>query len=997
VSAPAIDVEEVRVAMALNGGVSLAVWMGGCGVELDAARRAHVTPERPLYSALCRAFQRELVVDLMSGASAGGINGALLGAAICHGSCLAPGFVRKKWLELGDFGALLHPTSNISPRSLMQGELFTKRLKDTFDGLTSTDSTVRDRETISVKPLAPGDVKLTVTTTNLVGEPVTFADTWGETLQARNFRARFRFREAADFTPQRLAEAARASASFPVAFEPFQVSAADVRNLAEFPVARWVVDGGLLDNAPIAAVLELIPTRAASRQVRRYVLYVNADATIPPEPKPDPEGPTLLGIVNSVVNLPRQAPFVDQLHAIKRATQPAASWSEEPGLALLLVGETSIRSVAEELLPAYRRERVLQSLEEITGDPAVAREAFKDYGDGVDLPWIPQSLEPAGSDDRWQWGIHAAVRALHLLNDALRPAIRTARRAERERLLAARGAIFDQIAPLERLRSEPTSHGDHARAPIERAMSMVAAIDPREPIARAVEAVLTVEALLDPRLVAGLFGSGERPAEAFMRRALAVEVVRRALHAEEPFDTAQRLAFAQLTPFSPGWLFTDKPWGSSGPSTPEAKLLGLGLQHFAGFYRRSWRANDFMWGRLDAAGRIVDMLVSDLRARQLEDDGRAEKPWDVLAAALLPANDPLSLQLVVEALAGVPDGYPDGDDVETRLAAAIEHDLLVADERCELTRILCTRAAQLEVFREEWRVLESESARDAGLGGGTRALDLGDDDAAALENLRMGGPLPKRLAAPDEVASRLALQTATHAGLVALGAVRAAGKVGQPLFALRAALLPIAGAVAKSWLYRAAVVLAFWSAAVFLAGRTLQTGGRTSLDGAWTASLLVTLFAVLAVIGVVVVPALRAALGRRMEDALWAVALALAGLGSIGGALISGVSVTDVVAAPRAEEVAGWALGLVIAVVLGTPIVGIPALVSSAVGRVLIMPWGGLLALPLAALASTIVGVASVGWVFDAVGEGWWQTAGAVLALASGPLLALRLLVLPQH
>ena len=30
--------EEVRVAMALNGGVSLAVWMGGCAAELRTTR-----------------------------------------------------------------------------------------------------------------------------------------------------------------------------------------------------------------------------------------------------------------------------------------------------------------------------------------------------------------------------------------------------------------------------------------------------------------------------------------------------------------------------------------------------------------------------------------------------------------------------------------------------------------------------------------------------------------------------------------------------------------------------------------------------------------------------------------------------------------------------------------------------------------------------------------------------------------------------------------------
>ena len=36
---PDPEVEEVRLAMALNGGVSLAIWMGGCAVELDCARR----------------------------------------------------------------------------------------------------------------------------------------------------------------------------------------------------------------------------------------------------------------------------------------------------------------------------------------------------------------------------------------------------------------------------------------------------------------------------------------------------------------------------------------------------------------------------------------------------------------------------------------------------------------------------------------------------------------------------------------------------------------------------------------------------------------------------------------------------------------------------------------------------------------------------------------------------------------------------------------------
>src|SRR5205823_6733454 len=63
--------EEVRLAMALNGGVSLAVWMGGVAVELDCARRArHAVepptgpgkPARALYNAISNAFCRTLVI-----------------------------------------------------------------------------------------------------------------------------------------------------------------------------------------------------------------------------------------------------------------------------------------------------------------------------------------------------------------------------------------------------------------------------------------------------------------------------------------------------------------------------------------------------------------------------------------------------------------------------------------------------------------------------------------------------------------------------------------------------------------------------------------------------------------------------------------------------------------------------------------------------------------------------------------------------------------------
>ena len=72
-----------------------------------------------------------------------------------------------------------------------------------------------------------------------------------------------------------------------------------------------VVDGGLLDNAPISAALDLIPMQPASRQVRRYACYVNADPPVESPPAADedrPRQPTTTTILGDVFGLPRRAP-----------------------------------------------------------------------------------------------------------------------------------------------------------------------------------------------------------------------------------------------------------------------------------------------------------------------------------------------------------------------------------------------------------------------------------------------------------------------------------------------------------------------------------------------------------------------------------------------------------------------------------------------------------------------------------------------------------------
>ena len=82
-----------------------------------------------------------------------------------------------------------------------------------------------------------------------------------------------------------------------------------------------MVDGGLLDNAPIRAALELIPTRPATRQVRRLLCYVVGDPTPPAVPVAVEEAPTPLRVLGVVFNVPREAPFADQFKALQAATR----------------------------------------------------------------------------------------------------------------------------------------------------------------------------------------------------------------------------------------------------------------------------------------------------------------------------------------------------------------------------------------------------------------------------------------------------------------------------------------------------------------------------------------------------------------------------------------------------------------------------------------------------------------------------------------------------
>ena len=93
------------------------------------------------------------------------------------------------------------------------------------------------------------------------------------------------------------------------------------------------------------------------------------------------------------------------------------------------------------------------------------------------------------------------------------------------------------------------------------------------------------------------------------------------------------------------------------------KLRGVELHHFAAFYKSSWRAWDWMWGRLDGCGWLVHILLDPRRILAVVEDQPDDFPRDKRAA---------TFAALLRKTVGLPDGLP-GDCLEKDLAFLDQH------------------------------------------------------------------------------------------------------------------------------------------------------------------------------------------------------------------------------------------------------------------------------------------------------------------------------------
>jgi patatin-related protein len=354
--------KELRLAVVCYGGSSLAIYMHGVTKEIHRVVRGSAlgsagagTPTERVYARLLEELaerdgvRTQVVVDIVAGTSAGGINGICLAKALAHN--LSQDELRSLWFERGDIDGLLDAphflprkakAAWVAARALkhapLKGELMAQWVYDAFRKMDE-----RGPEPAAVESLLPGPhlLELFVTVTDFYGygRQVPYADP--NPIHDTRHRHLLAFRYGGDRADDDFGADSNAALTFaarttscipgvfpPVSFEklrewlgdrPVDLQALEQRffrlyELAAFPPAwTWFVDGGVLDNKPFGPAIAAIRERPADVEVDRRLIYLEPDPGENRRPAKQPAPSTLSAAIGGLTGLPRAEPILDDL------------------------------------------------------------------------------------------------------------------------------------------------------------------------------------------------------------------------------------------------------------------------------------------------------------------------------------------------------------------------------------------------------------------------------------------------------------------------------------------------------------------------------------------------------------------------------------------------------------------------------------------------------------------------------------------------------------
>jgi Protein of unknown function (DUF3376) len=135
-----------------------------------------------------------------------------------------------------------------------------------------------------------------------------------------------------------------------------------------------------------------------------------------------------------------------------------------------------------------------------------------------------------------------------------------------------------------------------------------------------------------------------------------------------------------------------------GPEEPAHKLAGIQLVHFGAFYKSSWRANDWMWGRVDAVHRLVRILLDPERlriaARSKFSPGQRAKEMAKNVAEIATSTTDKELAAELKRSLAPPE------DLEAELAY-LDNDAMIVPEALPLAVEALSRRLEGEILSAE--------------------------------------------------------------------------------------------------------------------------------------------------------------------------------------------------------------------------------------------------------------------------------------------------------
>jgi predicted acylesterase/phospholipase RssA len=592
--------DEQRFALVLNGGVSLAVWMGGVIEEVNSLRMVSAQPDpqnastraklsRDAWRAILETAKKTVTVDLVAGTSAGGLNGAILAHSIAMGRDLPA--MREMWRD----------TAALTEQALMQESpadtgwaLSATLLGDRIQLLLNADA-----EGCQLKPCP---VTLLTTATAVTGDRSPGADDYREPYSYRDSRRVFRFKRsigdgAGDFTDAyTLCLAARASASFPVAFRPVQESPA----LAKLRVrgegaCSLLMDGGVLDNAPFEPLLEELIRIPTGGSWQRHLLYITPG--VETHAAPPASAMTWWDEIARLVPIAREPDQRLDEDALQEARASSGYSASAPHVALeewLTTPAPPAPALLDAAVPglfqryrAGREQALLRLISPGTGDD-VSSLLLNVVG------VVPVNAGPADAVG-WQWGLSVAIRVTNWWGRTLSSATASA-----ETTLAYESLCGLQAWLVEQEQRLVTALDSAGSDCVARASALTALY--ADPLRAQIYAQITEMA---DRVTAS-FPSSPRTGAELIGASLRLEQLTAAFSwSSQPLDLP-RICYARLTPSAES-LVDHEAFAGDWPSK---KLYGERWGHFGAFADRRGREHDWLWGRLDAASKLSAVLLA---------------------------------------------------------------------------------------------------------------------------------------------------------------------------------------------------------------------------------------------------------------------------------------------------------------------------------------------------------------------------------------------------